>query len=201
MGKGDHRRIIVGNLNYQVTEAQLKELFSEFGEIEELRIPFDSKRSKSKGLGIIDFRADESADKAFQRYHRQEIFERICFIQFGDDKRQSPNNSRRFSSRRSSRDRKDRSRYSDRDRDRRRPRYSDYYSDDDYSYRRSRYSRRPSRRRVSDSYSEDSDYNYSPPRRRRSSEQKGSYRRDRFRDRSPPRNSHSSDYSSGQYSD
>ena len=84
MGKGEHSRIIVGNLSYNANESDLRGLFSEFGEIEFLNIPRNRNRNKSKGLGIIDYKDSESADKAYNAYHEKEILGRTCYISFGD---------------------------------------------------------------------------------------------------------------------
>ena len=199
MGKGEHSRIIVGNLSYNATESDLRELFSEFGDIEFLNIP--RNRNISKGLGIIDFKDVESANKAYNAYHEKQIFGRTCYISFGDSEPTKSNKSKSYkksnndSYRRRGRDSdRDRDRDRDRSRDRRyyRSAYSDDYSDQ-YDRRSSRRRRYSSRRRYD--YYSDYDYDdYYDSRSRRGNQRRKKYDRDYDYDRdySPKRSTKSS---------
>jgi RNA recognition motif-containing protein len=50
--------LYVGNLNYETTEEQLAELFSEYGEPTSVRI------IPRKGFGFVEFSSPEEAEKA-----------------------------------------------------------------------------------------------------------------------------------------
>ena len=54
------------NLSYQVTQEELRDYFSKYGEIEEIEIPF-RKHGKGVplGIGFIRFASSESAIQAF----------------------------------------------------------------------------------------------------------------------------------------
>jgi len=60
--KGEFRmpgsRLYVGNLNYSVTDEQLKELFSKYGEVVKVDI------IQGKGFGFVEMANPESAEKA-----------------------------------------------------------------------------------------------------------------------------------------
>ena len=45
--------IYVGNLPYQLTEEELKEIFDEFGEVESAKIIMDKYSGRSKGFGFV----------------------------------------------------------------------------------------------------------------------------------------------------
>ncbi len=56
--------IYVGNLDYTVTEDDLKEAFSEFGEISSVRLVSDKFSGKSKGFGFIEMPDNSEAEAA-----------------------------------------------------------------------------------------------------------------------------------------
>jgi RNA recognition motif-containing protein len=56
--------IYVGNLLFDVTEDELKELFAPFGQITEVRLIMDKFSGKSKGFGFIEMPSKEEAEKA-----------------------------------------------------------------------------------------------------------------------------------------
>ena len=61
------KKMYVGNIPYNVTEEDLKELFSEYGEIESLRIMKDNFTDRSKGFGCQWLEAKGLSDSC-QRY-------------------------------------------------------------------------------------------------------------------------------------
>lgn len=186
----DHRRVVVGNLAYSVTERQLREFISKWGAIETLYIPM--KRNRSKGLAIVDFERVEDAERFVEEQNQKEIFDRKCYLSFGDKDHQIPTSSNKYCDhprdyRPSPRDyrprrdiarRESRRTYDDYDYDyvqRRRPSYHDR---DDYSRRYDRdFDRRSRSYRDKEFYRDDRrpsrDY-YRPdtrrPRDRRSSD-------------------------------
>ncbi len=56
--------IYVGNLAYTVTEDDLKEAFSGFGEISSVRLVSDKFSGKSKGFGFIEMPDNSEAEAA-----------------------------------------------------------------------------------------------------------------------------------------
>ena len=58
------RKMYVGNISYNATEEELRELFSEYGEIESLKIMKDKFTDRSKGFGFIEMANEEDAKKA-----------------------------------------------------------------------------------------------------------------------------------------
>lgn len=59
-------RLFVRNLSYSITESELEELFSPFGELEEVHLPVDSKSHTPKGFAYIQFTSPSSAISAFK---------------------------------------------------------------------------------------------------------------------------------------
>ncbi|CDW77127.1 UNKNOWN [Stylonychia lemnae] len=56
-------KIFVGGLNHEVSQQELKEYFSVFGNIEECIIMVDKNTLKSRGFGFITFQKDDSVEK------------------------------------------------------------------------------------------------------------------------------------------
>jgi RNA recognition motif-containing protein len=59
-------RIYVGNLKYQVTDEQLREMFSEFGDVASADVIKDKFSGQSKGFGFVDMPNDAEAGDAIQ---------------------------------------------------------------------------------------------------------------------------------------
>ncbi len=65
--------IYVGNLNYNVTEDQLKDLFAAHGEVNEVKIITNKQTGQSKGFGFVTFTNEESAKVAIEKLNEQEF--------------------------------------------------------------------------------------------------------------------------------
>lgn len=59
-------KLYVGNFPYTVDEDQLRELFSSYGEIEDLALIKDRDTGRPKGFGFITFASQQSAEKALE---------------------------------------------------------------------------------------------------------------------------------------
>jgi RNA recognition motif-containing protein len=58
------RKMYVGNIAFNATEQDLRDLFSEYGEIESLKIMKDNFTERSKGFGFIEMVDEKDAKKA-----------------------------------------------------------------------------------------------------------------------------------------
>ena len=58
--------IYVGNLPYNVTEEELKEAFSEFGEVSSVNVITDKYSGQSKGFGFVEMANNSEADEAIK---------------------------------------------------------------------------------------------------------------------------------------
>ena len=66
-------KVYVGNLPWAIDDKALKELFAEFGEIEDSVLIKDKFSNRSKGFGFITFTNDEDANKAISEMHEKEV--------------------------------------------------------------------------------------------------------------------------------
>jgi len=58
------RKIYVGNIAFNATEQDLRDFFSEYGEIESLKIMKDNFTERSKGFGFIEMVDENDAKKS-----------------------------------------------------------------------------------------------------------------------------------------
>ncbi|MDA3871285.1 MAG: RNA-binding protein [Candidatus Marinimicrobia bacterium] len=58
--------IYVGNLSYEVTEDELKQMFEEYGSIVKAIIIKDRETGRSKGFGFVEMNEQEDGKKAIQ---------------------------------------------------------------------------------------------------------------------------------------
>ncbi|PLY13963.1 MAG: RNA-binding protein [Sedimenticola sp.] len=60
-------KLYVGNFPYTVTEAQLRDIFSAYGEIEDLAMIMDRETGRPKGFAFITFATQQAAEKALEQ--------------------------------------------------------------------------------------------------------------------------------------
>ena len=56
--------IFIAGLNYNMSEAELGELFAEYGEVVSVKIIMDRETGRSKGYGFVEMADDEPRDNA-----------------------------------------------------------------------------------------------------------------------------------------
>ena len=64
-------RLFVGNLAYDVTEAELRELFSGVAAPSEVRLPTDRETGKPRGFAFVEFAERPHAEEAITRFNQQ----------------------------------------------------------------------------------------------------------------------------------
>src|SRR5262245_441877 len=64
-------RLYVGNLPFNVTEAELREHFSIVGPLSYLSIPTDRETGKQRGFAFVEFKDRAQADEAIRRFNNQ----------------------------------------------------------------------------------------------------------------------------------
>ena len=72
--------IYVGNLNYRSTENDLGTLFSEFGNVESVKIIMDKMTGRAKGFAFIEMLNEEEANRAIEALHEKEFMTRNILV-------------------------------------------------------------------------------------------------------------------------
>ncbi|MEA3477229.1 MAG: RNA-binding protein [Bacteroidota bacterium] len=65
--------IYVGNLNYNLKEDELQQLFGQYGEVTSVKIITDKFTGRAKGFGFVEMEDDEAAEKAIQELDGTEV--------------------------------------------------------------------------------------------------------------------------------
>jgi RNA recognition motif-containing protein len=65
--------IYVGNLPYQTTEEDLKEMFEAFGEVESAAVIKDKVTGRSRGFGFVEMPSDADAQSAIAALNGNEM--------------------------------------------------------------------------------------------------------------------------------
>ena len=60
-------KLFVGNLSYQATEEDLRELFQQAGTVESVRIITDQFTGRPRGFGFIEMATKEEAEQAIDQ--------------------------------------------------------------------------------------------------------------------------------------
>lgn len=58
------KKLYVGNLSYSVNDDKLKELFSQFGTVQDAVVIKDKFTERSKGFGFVEFSSSAEAENA-----------------------------------------------------------------------------------------------------------------------------------------
>jgi cold-inducible RNA-binding protein len=66
-------KLYVGNLSYNVSEDDLRELFNQAGEIKEVTLIMDRDTRRPKGFGFVEFMTQADAEKAIQMFNEHEL--------------------------------------------------------------------------------------------------------------------------------
>lgn len=74
------KRIYIGSLPYSVTDQQLEDLFSPFGQINEIHVITDRYTGQAKGFAFVEMANDEEADKAIQQLNGTEMSGRTLVV-------------------------------------------------------------------------------------------------------------------------
>jgi RNA recognition motif-containing protein len=72
--------VYVGNLNYDLSEDDLKQAFEEFGEVTSAKIISDRYSGRSKGFGFVEMSSDDEAKAAIEALSGKELNGRTMVV-------------------------------------------------------------------------------------------------------------------------
>ena len=74
------KKLYVGNLGYDVTSADLQQLFTPHGTVQSAQVIEDRDGGRSKGFGFVEMGSDEEATKAMAALNGQMHGERALTV-------------------------------------------------------------------------------------------------------------------------
>jgi RNA recognition motif-containing protein len=66
-------KLFVGNLSYDTTSDQIRELFSEVGVVESCQVILDRDTGRSKGFGFVEMNSMAEASTAKEKFDGKEL--------------------------------------------------------------------------------------------------------------------------------
>lgn len=91
-----NQKLYVGNLNFDATEDQVRELFSGFGEVQEVKIVMDRFSGRSRGFAFVRMISTEDAGKAKDSLNGQPFQGKALVIDWArTEQRDRPQGERR----------------------------------------------------------------------------------------------------------
>ncbi len=79
-------KLYVGNLSYNVSEEQLRELFGQAGTIKEIAMIMDRDTNRPKGFGFVEMSTQVEAQKAIELFNDYELDGRRMAVNFARPK-------------------------------------------------------------------------------------------------------------------
>ncbi len=67
------KKLFVGGLAFETTEATLKDKFSEAGTVESANVIIDKFSGRSKGFGFVEMSSEEEAQKAIEMFNGKDL--------------------------------------------------------------------------------------------------------------------------------
>lgn len=74
------KNLFVGNLPFSATEDALRDLFSPFGEVQQVRIMTDRDTGKSRGFAFVEMAQNDDAEKAIAALNGKDLGGRALTI-------------------------------------------------------------------------------------------------------------------------
>ena len=88
--------IHVSNLSFNVTDEDLKEFFTEYGEVSSAKVIMDKFTGRSRGFGFVEMPDEESAKKAISELDNGVVEGRTIRVSEARPREERPNNGGGF---------------------------------------------------------------------------------------------------------
>ena len=82
--------IYVGNLSYQTTEDELRDLFAEFGDVVSAKLIADKFTDQSKGFGFVEMSNNSEAKKAMDELNGRDLSGRSITVNEARPRQERP---------------------------------------------------------------------------------------------------------------
>ncbi|HPI67322.1 MAG TPA: RNA-binding protein [bacterium] len=87
-------KLFVGSLKWEVTDDQLKELFSQVGTVVSAQVVSDKFSGRSKGFGFVEMSSEEEAKAAIEKFNGYDFQGRAMVVNEARPKEDRPQRDR-----------------------------------------------------------------------------------------------------------
>lgn len=84
------KKIYVGNISFKAQEDDLRNLFSQFGEVVDVKIISDRDTGRSKGFGFIEMAEAEAGEAAISALNGTDLLGRDLKVNEAQERRERP---------------------------------------------------------------------------------------------------------------
>ncbi|MFT3675109.1 MAG: RNA-binding protein [Chitinophagaceae bacterium] len=84
----------VSNISFRISEADLRNLFEQFGAVTSAKIITDRETGRSRGFGFVEMPAEEEAEKAMNALNNKEVEGRALSVSEAREKKSSNSGNR-----------------------------------------------------------------------------------------------------------
>lgn len=91
-------KLFVGSLSWNVTDAQLQDLFSTIGQVVSAQVITDRDSGRSKGFGFVEMSSEQEAHEAIKQLNNKELDGRSINVSEAKPREERPRDSFRGSS-------------------------------------------------------------------------------------------------------
>lgn len=88
--------IYISNLSYGVNDADLRELFAEYGEVSSAKVIMDRETGRSRGFGFVEMPNDTEAQKAIDELNQVEYDGKVINVNVAKPKTDRPRGNGNF---------------------------------------------------------------------------------------------------------
>jgi len=74
------RKLYVGNLSYEIDNAALEQMFTEFGTVDDAKVITDRDTGQSKGFGFVEMSSNDEAQAAMTALDGKEVVGRALKV-------------------------------------------------------------------------------------------------------------------------
>lgn len=85
--------IFIAGLSYSISDSDLAELFTEYGEVTSARVVTDRETGRSKGFGFVEMSDDEAGNAAIAALNEAEVDGRKLAVSVARPKEDAPRRS------------------------------------------------------------------------------------------------------------
>src|SRR4030042_5710461 len=89
------KKLYVGNLGYDVNDADLSQMFSQHGQVESANVIMDKMTGRSKGFGFVEMSSEQEAQAAIAALNGKEYDGRTLTVNEAKPREERPGGGRR----------------------------------------------------------------------------------------------------------
>lgn len=79
-------KLFVRNISFRLSEVELEELFTPYGEVISTSIPKDRDTGRSRGFAFVEMKSQSEAEAAIEGLKNREVQGREIFVSFSESK-------------------------------------------------------------------------------------------------------------------